>query len=432
VNKAMLIKLAFRNIRANFGDYAIYLFTLIAFSFLFLSAFMLEILPIFQSVTGEYASNSLPILITLTLLCFMIYVNRFMLKRRSQELAIYMLTGINKKNICVLFFAEHAFLGVIALAGGLILGLILSFFVFNFANSTLQIDDIFSAILSTSIYFLFAHFMSLFIVILYMRRLEIKNLLDERKINENKKITSKSLILSMFMAISAYVIYILLLKQFAIYTVSLIAPTVGIFIYFFYKTIFDYVWFYREKHGKLLYRGKNLVISGQVMSKIRTNMRVCVVISCCLVTALCAWVAGYVFAVGDAEFLGGKADIAMGFVQMYISVIFTIIVFAVTALRQVLESREYRENYTILNHLGANKREINLTVFSQIIINFTLPILAVILISVGGIGLLEVNLNSFFEDKNVITQGSLIYFGIFAFFYFGYTAVVFNSKLKLF
>src|SRR5699024_7647992 len=59
--------------------------------------------------------------------CFLIvYANRFLMKRRKQEFALYMMLGMGKLRISALLVFETLIIGIASLAVGLVLGIALS------------------------------------------------------------------------------------------------------------------------------------------------------------------------------------------------------------------------------------------------------------------------------------------------------------------
>jgi hypothetical protein len=416
------ISVTFRSLRRNAGNYLIYLFTLTALSALMLSAFMLSSFAVFNYEGGGYASNSLPVLIALTLLFLMVYVNRFMLKEKSRELATYMLCGVTKSGIIKLFFTELFICGIIALVCGVIICILIFALLGSVASA--------SAVLQSVIYYLVSLIASLIITTVSMRNHEIKDLLAHKKQNETRKITTRGLVISGVITIVSYAFLMIILANFSVATVSLIAPIVGITIYFFYKTIFDGLNFYRNKRGKTLFENNRLVVIGQMLSKVKTNTRLCTIIACCLLTAIIAGTSGVIFTSGKAEILGGNADRAMGFVQIYIAILFTIIIFTIVSIREILENREYKQNRVILTRLGMDKKTLNRSYFKQIIISFTLPVAAAFLTVLGAIIILENSLSPIF-GAGLLTKGVLIYTAIFVVIYAAYIVVTFRSVKRV-
>lgn len=126
----MLIKLSWRNAKRQSKDYLLYLVTLIC-SASFLYAF--NSLVFSESVKDISDLEILPYLIIATslLIIFILgwivsYMMSYMLRKRSKELSIYMVSGLPNKKIRRIFFCENSIVGGIALGIGILFGLLLA------------------------------------------------------------------------------------------------------------------------------------------------------------------------------------------------------------------------------------------------------------------------------------------------------------------
>lgn len=131
----MLCKLSLKNIQKSIKDYAIYFFTLIlgvAIFYVFnaidsqtamlaISSRTYEIIKLLTSIL-----SAVSIFVSMILAFLIIYANRFLMKRRNKEFAIYLTLGMSKRKISLILFLETLFIGVISLTVGLGVGAILS------------------------------------------------------------------------------------------------------------------------------------------------------------------------------------------------------------------------------------------------------------------------------------------------------------------
>ena len=129
------IKLSFRNIKKSFKDYAIYFFTLIlgvAIFYVFNSiesqTVLLDVTESTYEVIGMMTTmlSAASVFVAFILGFLIIYASRFLIKRRNKEFGIYMLLGMSKRKISMILFFETILIGVISLAVGLGLGVLLS------------------------------------------------------------------------------------------------------------------------------------------------------------------------------------------------------------------------------------------------------------------------------------------------------------------
>lgn len=126
----MLIKLSLRNAKRQFNEYALFFITLIcsvasmyAFNALIFSDTVkalpdLEILP--------YLIVATSLLIILIMAWIISYMINYMLKRRSKEFSVYMVSGIPNRKISRLVFLENSFIGMLAFFPGILLGMLFS------------------------------------------------------------------------------------------------------------------------------------------------------------------------------------------------------------------------------------------------------------------------------------------------------------------
>ena len=129
------IKLSFRNIEKSFKDYAIYFFTLIlgvAIFYVFNSiesqTVLLDVTESTYEVIGMMTTmlSAVSVFVAFILGFLIIYASRFLIKRRNKEFGIYMLLGMSKRKISMVLFFETILIGIISLAVGLGLGVLLS------------------------------------------------------------------------------------------------------------------------------------------------------------------------------------------------------------------------------------------------------------------------------------------------------------------
>lgn len=128
-------KLILKNVRRNLSDYLIYFLTLMLSVSLFYAFNSIPGQPAFQemSVTKPLLYQQLDDLlaflsaaIAVVLAFLVIYANGFLLRRRKKELGLYLLLGMKKSRISRIFVGETFCVGLLSLAGGILLGLFLS------------------------------------------------------------------------------------------------------------------------------------------------------------------------------------------------------------------------------------------------------------------------------------------------------------------
>ena len=111
----MLCKLSLKNIRKSIKDYAIYFFTLIlgvsifyVFNAIDSQTVMLDVSKNISEILRLLTSilSSVSFFVSIILAFLIIYANRFLMKRRSKEFAIYLTLGMSKRKISLILFLK--------------------------------------------------------------------------------------------------------------------------------------------------------------------------------------------------------------------------------------------------------------------------------------------------------------------------------------
>lgn len=131
----MFCKLALRNVTRSLKDYAVYFLTL---------TFGVCIFYIFNSLESQWCMQMLSrsahyivdsilifmdvfsVFVSVVLACLILYANTFLMKRRKRELATYFLLGLPTGKVSLLLVLETLLIGLLSLAAGLLLGVLLS------------------------------------------------------------------------------------------------------------------------------------------------------------------------------------------------------------------------------------------------------------------------------------------------------------------
>lgn len=210
----MFSKLAFRNIKRSFKDYAIYFFTLVlgvAIFYVFnalesqsvmlgLSDYMLEIVKLMNNVL-----SGVSVFVALVLGFLIIYASRFLIKRRSQEFGTYMVLGMGKKRISMIILLETLLIGVISLTVGLLIGVVISQLVSALVANMFEADMtkyrfVFSgaACAKTLLYFVIIFLVVMLLDTFMIARQRLIKLLQARRMTETVKIRKTWLVVVAF------------------------------------------------------------------------------------------------------------------------------------------------------------------------------------------------------------------------------------------
>lgn len=126
----MLRELSVRNARRQFKDYSLYFITLactVAFMYAFNALIFSDSVRALSSMEIlPYLIVSASLLIVLVMGWIISYMTNYMLKRRSRELSIYMISGITNRAVGTLVFYENVRIGALAFLLGLPSGMLLA------------------------------------------------------------------------------------------------------------------------------------------------------------------------------------------------------------------------------------------------------------------------------------------------------------------
>ncbi len=188
----MFIKLSLRNIQRSMKDYTIYFFTLvlgIAMFYMFNSIESQTVMMNISASTKEIIQLMLSILsgvsvfVSCILAFLIIYANRFLMKRRKKEFAIYMTLGMGKRQISSIILCETLFIGLISLVVGILVGIILSQVMSVFVAGMFEVDMtrfefIFSqsAMIKTILYFAIIYLIVMIFNIFFIGKQELIDL----------------------------------------------------------------------------------------------------------------------------------------------------------------------------------------------------------------------------------------------------------------
>ena len=200
----MLYKLSLANIKKSFKDYAIYFVTLILGVCIFYIFNSMDSQTAMLTVTSRQYEiinllkemlSAVSVFVSFILGFLVIYASRFLIKKRNKEFGIYMTLGMSKRKISILLLFETFIIGLISLAVGLALGIVISqvtsIFIANMfeANMTKFVFNLSkSAIIKTIIYFGIIYFIVMIFNTIIVNKNKLINLLQASKKGENIKI----------------------------------------------------------------------------------------------------------------------------------------------------------------------------------------------------------------------------------------------------
>ncbi len=281
----MFSKLAFRNVRRSARDYLVYFLTMTfvtALMFAFNSLIFTEDIGEMFDIAGiMIALVGLATFFIVLIVAWLInYMVRFMLEKRSQEFGIYLLIGMQKKEIARLYIRENALLGTGAFFIGMALGVLVQQVIMAILYSMIQMQyDIHmefngSCILMTAGCYAGCYLLALLRSGRRFRKMNIRDLMEARKKNEEIRESHEQL--KKWLVPAA----LLFLLVFAVFIFSggiqdmgdVLFFLIGIVlvIYLFYTGLSSWLVCYVRRRGNGVFQGENLFLLRQFSSKIKT------------------------------------------------------------------------------------------------------------------------------------------------------------------
>lgn len=317
----MLFKLSINSIKKSLRDYAIYFFTLVigvsifyVFNAIGDQVAFLDIgkgaKDIADMLTDIISIVSIFVAIALGLL--IVQSNRFIMKRRNKEFALYMTLGMSKSKISIILFLETIMIGISSIALGLIIGiglsqlmsaLIINLFEANISQYQFTISG--AAIGKTILYFVIIYLVVMIFNNFIIGRFKIINLMHSSKKSEKVKLKNPILCTIIFILAAIALTYAYYQvgwtdighnAYFSFLLTLIFIGTVSTFLIFW--SISGLIFRIMSVRKKKYYKGLNSFTFRQVSSKINTMVLSMTSICLMLFVTICTISSG--FAVKDS------------------------------------------------------------------------------------------------------------------------------------
>lgn len=288
----MYSKIAFSNVKKSIRDYTIYFLTLTFGICLF---YMFNSVQAQQAVLKLNASqksmmhlmsviiNEISVFVAIILGFLIVYANQFLMKWRHKEMGIYLLLGMEKRQVSKILLIETLLIGVLALIAGLVSGVFLSqglamLTAKMFAVQMKEFRFVFSqtAFIQTILYFAIIFIIVMIFNGITISKYKLINLLNSAK--KNQKARLKNPILSVILFLISIgilgVAYHLIQKNQMLavdndFKISVILGVAGTFLFFF--SLSGFLLELAKRSKKFYYNGLNMFVLRQINSKITTT-----------------------------------------------------------------------------------------------------------------------------------------------------------------
>lgn len=290
----MIGKLAFRNIRKSMSDYAVYFVTLIigisvfyVFNAISDQKVLINILKSDYDIINMLRNmlSVASVIVSVVLAFLVVYASNFLMKRRKREFGVYMLLGMGKKKIAGILMVETVIIGLLSLAVGLGVGIILSqgmsllvakLFEADMTKFTFECST--AAILKTILYFLIIYALVLLLDVFVVGKSRLIRLLNAERRNEKNTAKNPWVCLVVFVGAavmlgSAYWMVTAKATEITTETQLLVQIAKGIASTFLiFWSLSGLMIFLAKLRKKSYYRGVNAFTTKEISSRVNTNV----------------------------------------------------------------------------------------------------------------------------------------------------------------
>jgi len=170
LSKMLFPKMAVSNIRKNKKLYVPYIITAI---FTVMMFFMNISIVKNKNVAAMRGGQNVVLLLQVALVVsfifsaiFLFYTNSFLMKRRTKEIGLYNILGMEKKHISLMMLFENVIITTISLTAGIVFGIIFSRLMFLVLMKLIKADSVPAFVISTNaVAVTIIYFISIFAVI---------------------------------------------------------------------------------------------------------------------------------------------------------------------------------------------------------------------------------------------------------------------------
>ena len=290
----MYVKLAKSNAKKSIKDYLIYFITITICVSLFYAITSLSSSS-YELITEEsYNFRNLQLIlkystfiITAMLILLIAYVNKYMIRRRQREFAIYILHGMEQRSVALMFFMETLVIGILAIISGIFVGTLFSQVITAIVLISAKQEVVFSfKIYMDTVGITFLFFISMFCIIglyniIILRKIKLIDMLNAHKqiefqFKRSGKVYGTIFVLSIALyIICGYCTFKLInskidysVESLMFIPISLAAFIIGTYALFY--SISFIIIHIKNKNINFKYEGTNLFLIGTLVSKIKS------------------------------------------------------------------------------------------------------------------------------------------------------------------
>lgn len=402
----MYLKLALRNAKRSMFDYLLYILSMVMLtSIIFLSNCIAD----WGDIQAGFQTMALPLLIVMIMAVMVNYINHFIIRQRAKEFATYMLLGMEKDKLSLVFLFELSVMGLVCFLLGVAFGTgifsICCHTVLQEAESHSILRIILKSVRQTFVYFCFVEILSIFFMKRKIYKLQIVELIREKQRNQPLDADKKTFWGWMF--IISFFSYLALLSGISFMpdgimsvSVSLIALPMLVCVFSFYRWLYASIASLRLSQADDLYQGHRLYQLAEMTSGSKTCANINAIFCICFIFSATAFVFGAFLLSPDIYIFEKTRQQWMGFLQISICIIFMIIYFSVLSLLQIIDLKREKRNIRLLFHMGKNRSELKKLICTQVLIKLFIPTLMSFIILCSATPLVNYKMNSLLPVHN--------------------------------
>lgn len=376
----MYLKLALRNAKRSMADYLLYIFSMVVLSSIIYSSNFLANL---GGIRAGFQTVSLPLIVVIVMAVLADWINTFIVKQRAKEFATYMLLGMEKDKLSLMFLCELCIVGMGCFLGGTALGMGLGFVCFYFWLGDGGIGSAAEIMAKSCIqsfgYFCLIEALSFFLMKQKIYKLQVIQLMREKRRSRLMREGRRHFWGVMFAA--CFLIFLLLLfgssfmgEGIMSAAVSIIAIPMILCVFSFYQWVYALLASVRLSQGEVLYRGNWLYRIGEMTTGSGTGAGLCAVFGICLIFSAASFVFGMLLIGWEIPVFRQEDGWKwMGVLQIGICIIFMVVYFSILSLSQMIDLRRQKEDIRLLFQMGKSRGELKSLLRAQILVKLLLP-----------------------------------------------------------
>lgn len=377
----MYLKLAFRNAKRYMFDSVLYSLSMITLtSVICLSNCIAN----WGGMRAGFQTMALPLLVVVIMTVLVSYINTFIVKQRAKEFATYMLLGMEKDKLSLVFLCEFLVIGMICFLLGIALGVetfsICCYTILQGAGEQSISPIILKSILQTLAYFCCVEVLSILFMKRKIYKLQIVQLMSEKQRSQPLR-TAKKHVWG-FMIVISFSCYMILLfgissmsDELMPISVSFISLPMLLCVFSFYKWLYAFLSFLRLSRADTLYQGNRLYRIAQMTTGSKTSANMNTIFCACIIFSALSFAFGTLLLNPDIHVFEQAEQQWMGVLQILVCIIFMIIYFSIISLLQVVDLKRGTRNIRLLLHMGKNPSELKTLLYSQTLVRMFLPTL---------------------------------------------------------